>query len=78
VPQRRPVTTLVGAPIPIQKVPEPTEEQINKLHEKFAEELTALFETKKSLYLPILNQSISLSHECSELSVKGKGAAVHS
>jgi len=42
----------VGTPIPIQKVPEPTEEQINELHQKFTEELTALFETKKHLYLP--------------------------
>ena len=42
----------VGTPIPIQKVPEPTEEQINELHQKFTEELAALFETKKHLYLP--------------------------
>jgi len=42
----------VGTPIPIQKVPEPTEEQINELHQKFTEELTALFETKKHFYLP--------------------------
>jgi len=42
----------VGTPIPIQKVPEPTEEQISELHQKFTEELTALFETKKHLYLP--------------------------
>lgn len=59
VPQRRPVTTLVGTPIPIQKVPEPTEEQINELHQKFTEELTALFETKKHLYLPN-SESINL------------------
>lgn len=59
VPQRRPITTLVGTPIPIQKVPEPTEEQINELHQKFTEELTALFETKKHLYLPN-SESINL------------------
>jgi hypothetical protein len=51
VPRRRPVTTVVGTPIPIEKVPEPTEKQINELHQTFTEELIALFETKKHMYL---------------------------
>jgi hypothetical protein len=41
----------VGTPIPVQKVPEPTQEQISELHQKFTEELKALFETKKHMYL---------------------------
>lgn len=51
VPRRRPVTTVVGTPIPVEKVPEPTQQQINELHQKFTEELKALFETKKHMYL---------------------------
>jgi hypothetical protein len=49
----------VGTPIPIQKVPEPTEVQIKELHQKFTAELTSLFETKKHLYLPN-SESINL------------------
>jgi hypothetical protein len=41
----------VGTPIPVEKVLEPTEQQVNELHQKFTEELKALFETKKHMYL---------------------------
>jgi hypothetical protein len=41
----------VGTPIPVEKVPEPTQQQISELHQKFTEELKALFETKKHMFL---------------------------
>ena len=42
---------LVGKPIPVEKVPEPTTEQINALHEKFTGELKVLFESEKHKYI---------------------------
>lgn len=51
IPMRKPVFTVVGKPIPIEKVPEPTKEQINAIHEKFTEELIELFESKKHDYV---------------------------
>lgn len=35
---------LVGAPIPVKKVENPSEEQINELHSKYVRKLKELFE----------------------------------
>ncbi|KAJ3628196.1 hypothetical protein MTP99_015519 [Tenebrio molitor] len=44
-------TTVVGAPIEITKIANPTNEQVEELHRKFVESLTALFEEYKYKYL---------------------------
>lgn len=41
---------LVGKPIDVEKIPEPTEEDIIKLHDTYIEKLTALFEEHKMKY----------------------------
>ncbi|KAJ9596075.1 hypothetical protein L9F63_012743, partial [Diploptera punctata] len=51
VPMRKPVFTVVGKPIPVEKVPEPTKAQIDEVHKKFTEELKELFESKKYEYI---------------------------
>lgn len=41
----------VGRPIDVQKIKEPTQEQIDELHSKFIQELVDLFENEKHRYL---------------------------
>lgn len=40
----------VGAPIPVEKNPNPTPEEVNALHEKYVDELTTLFYTHRDKY----------------------------
>ena len=52
LPKRRALTTVVGKPISVSKVDgEPSQEQIDKLHEVYINELTHLFEQHKEKYL---------------------------
>lgn len=51
IPKRLPVTVVVGSPIELPKIAEPTVEQINEYHEKFMKGLIDLFETQKHNYL---------------------------
>ncbi|XP_046997080.1 2-acylglycerol O-acyltransferase 2-like [Schistocerca americana] len=51
VPRRNPVTTVVGSPIEVKKVEDPTQEQITELHNKFSEELVNFFEKYKHKYI---------------------------
>ncbi|XP_069690869.1 2-acylglycerol O-acyltransferase 1-like isoform X1 [Periplaneta americana] len=51
LPYRREMIVVVGKPLPMEKILNPTQEQIDDLHQKFITELTALFEEKKKLYL---------------------------
>lgn len=50
VPHRYPVHTVIGKPIYVEKVANPTTEQIDALHETFTKALTALFEENKHKY----------------------------
>lgn len=50
VPRRRPVTTLVGAPLWPETMPEPTEEQVDAFHQAYCEALRQLFEEHKASY----------------------------
>ncbi|XP_001064308.2 putative diacylglycerol O-acyltransferase 2-like protein DGAT2L7P [Rattus norvegicus] len=50
IPFRVPIHTVVGAPIPVQRSPRPTREQVNRLHELYVERLTQLFEEHKMRY----------------------------
>ncbi|KAK0096999.1 hypothetical protein PV326_003642 [Microctonus aethiopoides] len=51
VPQRKPVTIVVGEPMEVPKILEPTNEQIDEYHAKFKSKLIELFETEKYKYL---------------------------
>lgn len=50
VPYRSKITVVVGQPIHVEQVENPTEEQVNGLHEKYIAELTQLFESHKTKY----------------------------
>jgi hypothetical protein len=51
MPYRKPIHTVIGHPIPVQKVQDPTDDQINELHELYIKELIKLFNEHKSKYL---------------------------
>lgn len=46
-PYKRPITTVVGNPIHVEKCEQPTNEQVDELHKHFISELVKLFETYK-------------------------------
>ncbi|EPB69998.1 diacylglycerol acyltransferase [Ancylostoma ceylanicum] len=50
LPHRRPITSVVGAPIRVNRVENPTEEHIDRLHSEYCKALIDLFETHKSLH----------------------------
>lgn len=50
LPHRRPLHVVVGAPIDVEKVEEPSSEQIQELHDKYEEALIKLFEDNKEKY----------------------------
>lgn len=51
IPHRRPITLVVGHPIDVEKVDNPTQEDIDNLHQAFQEKLQELFENEKHKYL---------------------------
>jgi len=51
LPKRIPLTTVVGKPIQVTRIENPTQEQIDQLHKVYVNELTALFEEHKDKYL---------------------------
>uniref|UniRef100_A0A8R1HT12 Acyltransferase n=1 Tax=Caenorhabditis japonica TaxID=281687 RepID=A0A8R1HT12_CAEJA len=46
-PRRRPITTVVGAPIKLEKTENPSREEVEKWHNVYCEKLTELFEAHK-------------------------------
>ncbi|KAG7484491.1 hypothetical protein MATL_G00049750 [Megalops atlanticus] len=50
MPYRKPIHTVVGKPIMVEKNERPTEEELNALHERYMDELCKLFEEHKSKY----------------------------
>ena len=50
IPHRRPMTLVVGAPIQVDKTPEPTVEQINQLHQQYVEALVNLYDKYNPVY----------------------------
>ncbi|XP_038675062.1 2-acylglycerol O-acyltransferase 2 [Scyliorhinus canicula] len=50
IPYRKPIHTVVGKPIEVEKNENPSQEEIDKLHQKYTEELTKLFEEHKGKY----------------------------
>ncbi|KFW09398.1 2-acylglycerol O-acyltransferase 2 [Fulmarus glacialis] len=50
IPYRRPICTVVGKPIPVQKKHRPSEEEVDQVHQKYLNELCKLFEEHKAKY----------------------------
>ena len=50
LPHRKPLTVVVGSPIKVEKMPNPTREDIEALHRKYVEALTALYNENNCLY----------------------------
>ncbi|KAM8778374.1 2-acylglycerol O-acyltransferase 2-like [Rhynchonycteris naso] len=50
LPFRKPIYTVVGAPIPVQRSPRPSRAQVDALHALYIEQLTRLFEEHKARY----------------------------
>ncbi|XP_001602288.1 2-acylglycerol O-acyltransferase 2 [Nasonia vitripennis] len=51
VPNRKPVHVVVGAPLDVPKIEEPSREEVDLYHAQFTDKLIELFETHKSKYL---------------------------
>ncbi|XP_067949032.1 2-acylglycerol O-acyltransferase 2-like [Watersipora subatra] len=58
IPHRKPVTTVVGAPIEVKQTKEPTNEEIKELHSKYVAALCHLFEKHKRKYGIPANQHL--------------------
>ncbi|KAF2905490.1 hypothetical protein ILUMI_00688 [Ignelater luminosus] len=51
IPLQRPISTIIGKPIEVKKVANPTQEQVNELHAEFMKQIANLFEEQKYNYL---------------------------
>ena len=50
IPHRKKITVVVGKPISVEKVEEPTSEQIASLHKKYVHELQTLYNQYNPTY----------------------------
>ncbi|VDL79847.1 unnamed protein product [Nippostrongylus brasiliensis] len=50
LPYRKPINTVLGAPIKVTKVDHPTQEQVDELHKLYITKLQELFDTHKTKY----------------------------
>ena len=50
VPHRKPLTVVVGTPIPCEKNQNPTQEEIDEMHKKYTDALVNLYEEYNPLY----------------------------
>jgi len=50
LPYRTPIHTVVGKPIPVKRNPNPTKEEIDRLHAEYCAQLTNLFDENKTQY----------------------------
>jgi 2-acylglycerol O-acyltransferase 2 len=50
LPFRRPITTVVGAPIIVEKQSRPSQLEVDALHQRYCDALIELFEKHKSDY----------------------------
>ncbi|KAK6627929.1 hypothetical protein RUM44_010411 [Polyplax serrata] len=51
MPRQCPMTVVVGKPIPVKKMENPTEEQVENLHKQFIDAIIELFNSEKHKYL---------------------------
>merc|ERR1712105_417722 len=49
-PHRKPLTLVVGSPIPLEKNPNPTAEHIHAVHEKYMDALVNLYDEYNPIY----------------------------
>ena len=47
LPMRKPIVTIVGEPIHVEKIDEPNEEEVNELHKLYIDKLEQLFDKHK-------------------------------
>ncbi|XP_054721576.1 2-acylglycerol O-acyltransferase 1-like [Uloborus diversus] len=59
LPYRKPIHVIIGQPIDVEKISEPTQEDVDKLHQLYVDKLTDLFNEHKVKYGPDLNFIIS-------------------
>lgn len=52
LPYRRPINVVVGEPIPVEKNPNPTPEQVQELHAKYIDALMKVWDQNKDKYAP--------------------------
>ncbi|XP_043854307.1 2-acylglycerol O-acyltransferase 2-like [Dromiciops gliroides] len=50
LPYRHPITTVVGKPIEVEQNTNPTQEEVDRLHQRYMTELCSLFEAHKTKY----------------------------
>lgn len=50
LPYRKPITTIVGKPIDVELTPNPTQEQIDALHQTYMDAVQELFYAHKDKY----------------------------
>jgi len=55
-----PVTTVVGAPISVEKIDEPTREDIDSLHAKYVDALSELYYSNRDKYAPNPNVDLKI------------------
>ncbi|XP_006882985.1 PREDICTED: 2-acylglycerol O-acyltransferase 2 [Elephantulus edwardii] len=60
LPYRRPITTVVGKPIEVQKTLMPSQEEVDNLHQCYIKELCNLFETHKHKFNVPANQHLEI------------------
>ncbi|XP_055303222.1 2-acylglycerol O-acyltransferase 2-like isoform X2 [Sitodiplosis mosellana] len=51
IPRRQKITTVIGAPIKVERILKPTEDDVDRIHELFCTQLKELFEAHKSKYV---------------------------
>lgn len=51
LPVRHPINTVIGTPIHLQKISNPSDEMIEKIHEQFCASIKKLFDDNKSKYV---------------------------
>ncbi len=50
LPHRRPITTVVGKPLDLPKIEQPTKQDIDEWHEKYISALVNLYDSHKDIY----------------------------
>ena len=60
LPRRRPVYTVVGRPVAVERVEDPTEEQVLEVHARYVAALKALFAAHRDALLPESQASLRI------------------
>ncbi|KAJ3336661.1 diacylglycerol O-acyltransferase 1 [Gonapodya sp. JEL0774] len=60
LPYRRPINTVVGEPLEMPHIPEPTEEQVHEHHERYVSALKKVWDANKDLYAKNRRKSLRL------------------